>query len=505
VALCHAAWGQQDNGNHFQMSWSAPFSVFKGDQDGHKEFLVYDKVATAPAHDKLKCFEAVGDNDFRLVWEKQYARLTPDEGHGLTVTDLDNDGRDEVLVATENVIYIYEWDGSTFESGGGLPQQPTLVLQPPLNNLGRALIRQPWVTNLDTDPEPELFLGYFGRAGLYMAIASLPNRDLSNPDWKFEFADDFPDWRVGGICIADFDGNGKVDIWSSHFDDQPATRVYENDGQDNYVIKFTTQPSDLIMQPSFDSTIANAIFYDFDRDGIGELLICDSHGKVFVITKAASNNFTNFGPTAWTYILRMPGVENNGFVRSGFLGDLDQDDKPDIYYNDFTAEAVLDLEYQGGPITSPSSWIPYQIYKGHKLVYGYIYPAGDLDGDGKGEIVIAGNGDPVANLQIIENQDAPTSVAGKVSDLPGRYVLRQNYPNPFNPTTQISYELAQSGHVRLEVSSILGQKVATLVDEYQTAGSYRVHFDGGNLAAGVYLYQITAGSFTERKKMVLAK
>lgn len=90
-------------------------------------------------------------------------------------------------------------------------------------------------------------------------------------------------------------------------------------------------------------------------------------------------------------------------------------------------------------------------------------------------------------------------------DLPQQYLLEQNYPNPFNPTTRIRYALPQTSDVELAVYNVLGQKVATLLNTQQTAGTYEVSFDATDLASGLYFYQIRAGSFVEIKKMMLVR
>jgi len=99
-----------------------------------------------------------------------------------------------------------------------------------------------------------------------------------------------------------------------------------------------------------------------------------------------------------------------------------------------------------------------------------------------------------------------TSVgAGAVAGVPSTFGLDQNYPNPFNPATVIGYQLPSASHVRLEVYDVLGRSVATLVDENQAPGSYRVPFDGHALATGMYIYRLQAGTASIVKKMLLIK
>jgi len=91
------------------------------------------------------------------------------------------------------------------------------------------------------------------------------------------------------------------------------------------------------------------------------------------------------------------------------------------------------------------------------------------------------------------------------SSIPLKYELSQNYPNPFNPTTVIKYSVVEKGNIVLRIFNILGQEVAALVDEVKAPGVYQVNFDASELAAGMYIYQIQAGSFVTSKKMMLLK
>jgi hypothetical protein len=122
---------------------------------------------------------------------------------------------------------------------------------------------------------------------------------------------------------------------------------------------------------------------------------------------------------------------------------------------------------------------------------GNVYRLKQVDLDGTGHFTDAV--DPLA----------VTGVAGKV--LPTEYSLSQNYPNPFNPSTVIEFALPKDAHVTLEVYNILGQKVATLVDDVRPAGYHSVKLDGTNLASGMYLYRLSTGQQTFLKKLLLMK
>jgi len=85
------------------------------------------------------------------------------------------------------------------------------------------------------------------------------------------------------------------------------------------------------------------------------------------------------------------------------------------------------------------------------------------------------------------------------------YSLEQNYPNPFNPSTKISYSLQKPELVSLKVFDVLGREVASLVNQYQSAGSHSVTFNAASLASGMYFYKLEAGSFQSIKKLMLLK
>ncbi len=104
-----------------------------------------------------------------------------------------------------------------------------------------------------------------------------------------------------------------------------------------------------------------------------------------------------------------------------------------------------------------------------------------------------------------ETNPVTTGVEEVGGELPSQIALGQNYPNPFNPATTFEYTLDQTQHVQVKVFDVTGRLVQTLVDGVQSASTYRVTFDGANLASGVYMYRLETPNQVITKKMALIK
>ena len=88
---------------------------------------------------------------------------------------------------------------------------------------------------------------------------------------------------------------------------------------------------------------------------------------------------------------------------------------------------------------------------------------------------------------------------------PLTFLLNQNYPNPFNPSTTISFTIPADGQVNLILYNVIGQKIRSLINDYRKAGSYEIKFSANELCNGTYFYKLSAGNFSEVKKMILLK
>jgi hypothetical protein len=99
----------------------------------------------------------------------------------------------------------------------------------------------------------------------------------------------------------------------------------------------------------------------------------------------------------------------------------------------------------------------------------------------------------------------PTGIVQTNSALPENYELYNNYPNPFNPVTKIKFDNMSSSNVKIVVYDILGNEIEELVNEDLNAGEYEVEWNAAGRTSGVYFYRLTAGNFTDMKKMILVK
>ncbi|MDP2364266.1 MAG: FG-GAP-like repeat-containing protein, partial [Ignavibacteria bacterium] len=131
----------------------------------------------------------------------------------------------------------------------------------------------------------------------------------------------------------------------------------------------------------------------------------------------------------------------------------------------------------------------------------------DFNKDGFNDIVVCND----YSVFIFMQTGNATSLEDQPNTTPAEFVLDQNYPNPFNPSTKISWQTTESGLQTLKVYDVLGNEVATLVNEYKPVGNYEVEFTAvetlraTSLPSGIYFYKLQAGSYLETRKMILLK
>ena len=184
---------------------------------------------------------------------------------------------------------------------------------------------------------------------------------------------------------------------------------------------------------------------------------------------------------------------NHRFLMFGGEKDQGQGNSDELWAFDLTANTWLPLTAEGATPGQRSRSVAIYIESEHRMV---LY--GGAEGRALGDV------------WSLEGLTRPTAVEGAQNAQPNEFTLAQNYPNPFNSATSIDYTLKQGQDVVLGIYNLNGQRVATIVDEYQRAGTYQATWNGINnkgqeVTSGVYLYRLEGNNNTQTNKLLLLK
>jgi hypothetical protein len=164
--------------------------------------------------------------------------------------------------------------------------------------------------------------------------------------------------------------------------------------------------------------------------------------------------------------------------------------------------------YKNGTLSNTVTQVPLNLSQGTGFKVGAYSTSAGLNGK-MDEFRMYRRALTAAEISATYNVDIACAIVvgqnNNNNNVPAVFSLEQNYPNPFNPTTKITYNLPKASQVTLVVYDLLGREVTTLINDFVQAGSHTFDFNASALASGVYLYKITAGSFTDTKKMLLIK
>ena len=266
-----------------------------------------------------------------------------------------------------------------------------------------------------------------------------------------------------------------------------------------------------------------AIFLEQSSPKISNTLIVENHADGF----AGAIFINNSSP----HIVNMTSAENTALAGGSFSlmnansrpsvinSIMFGNSKPEIYINEGTPSVTYSIidsagtqAYFGtGCLTDDPIFTQYNDYK---LTYtnnttSPAIDAGHPDSSDTFMGLDAGRGTTRADMGYYGGAltGITTSIIGLDADkYPTEYSLQNNYPNPFNPITTISYVWPRASAVELSIYSLTGQKIQTLVNQEQAAGSYALKFYASNLASGVYFYRLNVlGEFSQVNKMILRK
>ena len=268
---------------------------------------------------------------------------------------------------------------------------------------------------------------------------------------------------------SDYDNDGWIDLFIPVYGSY--NRLYKNLGG----VNMTLILSEIISLEG--GTSIGGAWGDYDNNGKIDLFA----------TNTASNTvnylYKNIGQTGNYIICKLKGCQSN---RSGIGSRIK------VYAGDLR----LIREVSSGNAAGNMLWQHFGL--GSKTIIDSIIVSWPFGTDNRFH--------KLTNVNVNQSIVIDECTIGIISsEIPVKYELKQNYPNPFNPTTQIEYSLLKPGNVNISVYDISGKLIRTLVNSYQSTGTYRENFDGVNLSSGIYIYKIETGEFSDIKKMILVK
>jgi len=382
--------------------------------------------------------------------------------------------------------------------------------------------RMQWV-DFDNDGDPDLSCGillFRNDNGHFTEVSqSVGFVFINNYTW-------FTDW-------FDYDNDGDMDFFKVGYN-----QLLRNDGG-----TFTDVTADVSLDLFTRYTQASLNIGDFDNDGDADVFIQINSGTRPDPEALLLNDVDENGNISLVDVGFFAGMTTYGDRFGAAALDYDMDGRLDVF---IPSQDYGYIMYHNLGMTTPNHWIGFDLW-GTKSARDPLGSLVTLYAGGKRQIrftkaattwkiqdnpyVHFGIGQatsidsvvirwPLGNVQVLKDlaidqyhkitESVDTGVKNHSTHSPAEFSLAQNFPNPFNPATTIEYTLPSAGPVRLEVFTLSGQKVATLVNGLQTTGAYSIQWRGCDdtnrpLPSGVYWYRLVMDKSALTKKMLLVR
>ncbi|MCD4692029.1 MAG: T9SS type A sorting domain-containing protein, partial [Calditrichales bacterium] len=442
------------------------------DKDGKKEFMfpaVWVDDDGVTARRSIFLYENTGNNSYDLVWSYQFPGVA-DQFTTVDVSDLDGDGNQEILAVNVPAegdnganLYVFEYTGADNDYGSA----PVVTWD--LGSVERDIVRVAKAADFDGDGKQEVVMTcYTTQPAIVIASVS----DFSLPVWTTEYINNeiggtAPDIAAIGVGDMDNDATPEIVLTEGATDklliiEATAANTYSMNEVDMPVAGKTVSVHSIEMG-------------DINGDGKDEAFIANLQGTVWVVTAPGDVLAIT------TSDIHAIATTDQQWLEAG-LGDLGLGgfDFVIAASNGSTAEDYRYVGGNGGDVTDSTNYVSETVVSladveaivpGGVRVYGLDF-AGDMDDDGLPEIIFtrgsSRGGKDCPAIFIMEITSKVTGLADLFNAIPKKLLLHQNYPNPFNPSTIIKYAVNKPTNVKVTVYDALGQKVATLVNEYQT-------------------------------------
>lgn len=467
----------------FSEYWSSPSGMFSNVNDLVSGYFDGDTLLDIGCYTwttvgTFYIYEQVQSNPDSFAVVFQYNKVENGAFGPLTFGDSDGDGLTEIIAADFSTLcrlYIFECTGNnTYVSK---ETQNTLTL-PGASEQGRFI----HITDMNKNGKKEIVIGR--SASVTPTTCTIRFWEQTGTTGSNTYTNLYnyggAMYLFGKSGVGDSDGDG----WDELFFTYGSTGTFiinisrlEYDSATN-TFKFYTTPSTKIGFP------CSYYVTDYDNDGVKELIMTASSrgAATFILNSTGDNSYVVVDSL-------MEPADNNSMLCLD-VKKLSGDIYPSIVTGSFNGKVYV-YTFNGTNFVKQ--------FEKTDLPSGSIRKIYWTDVDTKNGISFH-NGNTVRLFK----RDTPLGITHEYNT-PSEYKLMQNYPNPFNPSTKIEFSIPRFNFVDLSVFDINGRKLTTLVNEYKSAGTYSVEFNGSSYSSGVYFYKITAGNYKEVKRMIFTK
>jgi hypothetical protein len=460
------------------------------DGDGRREYI----GTTQGTHDMLLAiWESRGDNSYTQVFATHFSAPPWSVSGEIAVGDFDADGQGDLAVpdnGDSSVIHVLECTGDDLYEEVWAAEVPTQNVY--------------WVTpgpDLDRDGRGDFVVtggeGWSTVVWSFLMYESNGDNDYELV-WSYQITGPMID---GGSTTGDVDGDGWPELLCQTADrtllfraagDNELELCWEHSGS------VVGQGEHRIIAPDLDGDSRGEVVW-WTEDNPGVLVVYEQPEIASVSMECEA--LTPIFCRGKDFYFKITVTNSTGGDVSGALGfngyllhDCDPWNLLITIPRSKTYPAGVTAEYYFFRVPSAAAPGPYSV---------------SIDGNLSGyELFCCMNADIVAcqPWRVLDKGEWELVEADRPEvALPTVTEIYQNYPNPFNASTTINYQLPIDSDVKLELYNLRGQKVATLADETQQAGYRAAVWDASEVSSGVYFYKLTAGDFTETKRMMLVK